>query len=449
MGQSTGMTATIQKVLVAMSRRGAAAEGTRKLRQMVVGGAKLARNPAGLVKTLGEMSRIEELQAQEASTWLTPDALAQGEAGRFDSVDLRNWLVLAERAGVAAVPARPVLSLTEPELGSLLGDIDLHAHPRTARAADRISSALSSMPTAEVEAADPVDPADVYERCLSAMDDVPNGWMIRSHVCGSGDLKALACCGVAQDEAPEVRFSSDLEVGPGWVREGNRRRITFEDERTLNLYMHDTSVPLTFLARPWVRASHWYDASDPHREGTPLDVPGRWPAEWRAFVAGGKVTGVSIYYPHVDADDTRSIIAALEVRKLAQRIVDQAIADRQQARMMELAFLRSDPKKSALLDAAGMGDDDFACTLDFIETDDGIKLLEGGPPCSPFGGGHPCAFMGVTEFREIDGEEVEVISTEGIALHNGSGFAMRTPYGHDDVDAKIIGWDEAEARVEA
>src|SRR3546814_20058117 len=33
-------------------------------------------------------------------------------------------------------------------------------------------------------------------------------------------------------------------------------------------------------------------------------------------------------------------------------------------------------------------------TLDFIETDHGPMFLEAGPPVSPFGGGHPCAFAG-------------------------------------------------------
>lgn len=40
------------------------------------------------------------------------------------------------------------------------------------------------------------------------------------------------------------------------------------------------------------------------------------------------------------------------------------------------------------------GRDDIACTLDFIETTEGMMLLEAGPPHTPLGGGHPAAFAG-------------------------------------------------------
>ena len=38
--------------------------------------------------------------------------------------------------------------------------------------------------------------------------------------------------------------------------------------------------------------------------------------------------------------------------------------------------------------------DGLHATLDFIETEDGLAFLEGGPACMPGGGGHPTAFAG-------------------------------------------------------
>src|SRR3546814_10810238 len=68
---------------------------------------------------------------------------------------------------------------------------------------------------------------------FNAMDEVPEEWMVRSNRCGSSELKALAGFGAIGHQVPEVRFGSNLEIGPGLVRVGNRRRVHVSDARTV------------------------------------------------------------------------------------------------------------------------------------------------------------------------------------------------------------------------
>src|SRR3546814_3911814 len=90
---------------------------------------------------------------------------------------------------------------------------------------------------------------------------------------------------------------------------------------------------------------------------------------------------------------------ALEVRALAQRIVDEAMAQQAWPRYADIELARNADWIEEGSDLRQALDTQFArCTvsgpLDFIDTDHGPMLLEAGPPVSPFGGGHPCAFAG-------------------------------------------------------
>lgn len=439
----------LQQAIVAISRQGAEQSRIDDIRRLLLSGAKLARTPFALRQAVSEIARMEEIQEREAGSWISHELIGEGQSGRFDACDLRCWLAIARRAEVPAIEARPILSLEPAELGQLLGAVefaeDSHAH----RAIARISSAIGAgqLPDhgSESDRSDASDVEALLERCFAAMDDIPEGWMVRSHTCGGNDLKALAGCGVTENKAPEVRFGQSLEVGPGWIRQGNRRRVTFEDERILKLYMHDDSRPLTFLARPWVPSSRYLEARDPHRSGTPLDVPGEWPAEWRAFVQHGKVTGVSFYYPHAGRADAVSARMALEVRALAQRMVEQATADQQQPRMMEAAFLQDNPHHRDALEILGLGEDSFSCTLDFIETADGLMLLEGGPPCTPFGGGHPCAFFSERSRTRIGERDYTIIDLEGVAFRHQDVLAPQSPSGTGEgPQADVRSWADVE-----
>jgi len=443
----------LRQTLVALTRQGAEQSRSRDLRKVIVGAAKLARKPGEIREMIKNISLMEEAQAREAASWMTPQQVFAGEAGRFDSCDLRNWLAIAGRAGVPAIPAREILSLTADELSLVLGGITLN-HPRSDRALSAIRKGIKAdFEEGELgEAGDTMpsgatlDPEAIEERVYAAMDNVPEGWMVRSHVCGGNDLKALAGCGVTETFIPEVKFGTQLEVGPGWTRRGNRRRVNVEDERTLKLYVANDTVPLTFLARPWVVASRWVEARDPHRAGTPLDIPGAWPAEWRAFVQQGKVTGVAAYYAWAGEVTPRAAQMALKVRELAQRIVDQAIADGQMARWMEAAFARMNPTGEAVLDALGYGENSFGCTLDFIEAENGPVLLEGGPACSPIGGGHPCAFAGDVEVVEVEGVQHSRMPLEGVAMRNMDHVLIAEPstWQPGNKDGAIFSWEDIE-----
>ena len=55
--------------------------------------------------------------------------------------------------------------------------------------------------------------------------------MVRHVRAASGSLKAIAGAGAAGPQTPETRFGPDLEVGPGWIRQGNRRSVDAADRR--------------------------------------------------------------------------------------------------------------------------------------------------------------------------------------------------------------------------
>ncbi len=447
MGISRQIQQRLQQTIVAISRHAASNSAVQEMRSLVVGAAKLASSPKRFREAIEQIAKVEAAKRAENESWIRHARIAAGQPGRFDATDLQCWLAIADRAAVPYIEAREILSLDFDELEAILGHIDLGANNRTARAVDRISAGLRrafpELPSKPQVAAAPMAIDDISERCFAAMDSVPEGWMVRAHCCGSNDLKALAGCGVTENKAPEIRFGSSLEVGPGWIRQGNRRRVTIEDERVLRLYMHDDTRPLTFLARPWLPSSRYFEARDPHRAGSDLDIPGHWPAEWRAFVQKGKVTGVSFYYPHAGIADPVSARMALEVRRLAQTMVDQAIADFHQPRMAESAILKESPIHGHALSALGMGEDDFGCVLDFIETDHGILFLEGGPACTPFGGGHPCGFISERDELEVGQTSYPTIKLEGVAFNHRDVLKIQ-PEDAPAPDRDIRTWDEVE-----
>src|SRR3546814_5033670 len=109
--------------------------------------------------------------------------------------------------------------------------------------------------------------------------------------------------------------SSDLRVG-------NRRRVHVSDARTVQAAAQGPGF-LCFLARPWQECSRYIVGEDPHRHGSPFAGKGVWPAEWRAIVEAGVVVGVASYYGWCDEATPETARTALEVRALAQRIVDE------------------------------------------------------------------------------------------------------------------------------
>ena len=450
----------LRQVLVGIAQMGAQRSEDSDVRRLIVGAAKLARSPGKLKEAINGMAETERTQVAEASTWMTHEDIALGKSGKFDSCDLRNWLAIAARAGVAAIPAREIASFSAEEYSELLGVYGLDRNsPRIKRALEAIRKSVEKEYTSEEleearnleETGKVVDRDLLIDRLHNAMDDVPEGWMVRASICGGENLKALAGCGVTETFIPEVKFGADLEVGPGWVRVGNRRRIDIQDKRTMQLYVRNDTVDIAFLARPWVVAKRWMEGRDPHRAGTPIDITGTWPAEWRAFVRAGKVVGVSAYYPWAGQIDQISAEMALKVRELAQSVVDQAIADGQTPRSMDDVLMRSSsPRHAKALEAMGFMDGDFDATIDFIEAEEGLLLLEAGPGCGPFGSGHPCGFAGdyqsiISDVGDGHGEqELRWMPCEGVAFRNMDHILVGEPktWEKGDKSNAILSWEE-------
>lgn len=440
----------ILKLNVASERRQSVELGRKALAMA----AKLTRStPAKAEEKLAGLAATIQLHQDEVSTWVPSSTLAAGEGGAFDTCDLRHWLALAERAGVPYVPAREIVTLSDEETAFLSGEVPIpEGKTREDVRMRLIKMAVMKETLSDIDGVPPTPPLDheaLQERLFTAMDGVPEGWMVRSARCGGSELKALAGFGAGGPQVPETRFGPDLEVGPGWVRLGNRRKVHVGDMRTIEAHAQGPGGPLVFLARPWVEAARYAVGEDPHRHGSQFAGKGIWPAEWRAFVEGDVVVGVASYYGWCGSVTQENARIALEVRDLAQRIVDEAVRQRAYPRYMDVEFMRSNEHpqvkanegiQSAL---ALFARDKVGCTLDFIETAQGPTLLEGGPPNTPFGGGHPCAFAGSGGPPRHGNKTI----VHGVAFRLMPDVLLVDPSTWEETDREgcILTWDRVEA----
>ncbi|WP_027234392.1 hypothetical protein [Leisingera caerulea] len=400
--------------------RAAAEKGQRNgFRRVLTGAARLARsNPAELLGNIKGIARLSEIHDQELESWADPDEVCSGDGrSRFDVCDLRIWLRLAEAAGVAAIPAQEVARLEEEELELLLGSVQLPKGIRKSLA----EGLAAGLDTAEgnagrkdlsaffeqvldlknedqASAGRKADTARAaFEKMESALDEVPSSWMVRTQYAGSGNLKALVGTGLMLKADDTAQVRPGFEIGGGWVRTGNRRIIDFSDPRFLQTAIGGHKPGVSYLARPWAQPARYHEGEDLHRANTPLAGPGKWPAEWRVFVRGGLVSGVANYYGWTGEGATAANAwNAIRSAALAQRIVDHAEQLGLSAHFMDQVFIRKtgeDTEAIEMLDAE-WPEDRMNCTLDFLETKEGIQFLEGGPAHMPGGGGHPCAFAG-------------------------------------------------------
>lgn len=191
-------------------------KSSRKLAALA---GKLARGTS-MVTGLRGLLDVARFHDEETSTWVTPETLREAEGVPFDACDIRHWMVIADMAGVPSVEGREILSLTEEEMGALSGVVKM-PEGRAMEAfalgleenADEIAEELQGLEDfVNVEKA---NGSEALEKLYEAMDEVPEGWMVRFARSGGSELKALAGAGVAGDKTPEVRFGSDLEVGAG------------------------------------------------------------------------------------------------------------------------------------------------------------------------------------------------------------------------------------------
>lgn len=431
-------------MLTAASDRKANADLGRKA---AVLGARLLRNPLQIKSNLESFAEIARLHETETSSWVSHEDVAAGRGGPFDACDLRHWLAIAELAGVPAVPAHEILTLDEEELALLSGRVEMPDGPAL-RSVRKNSHLLEEFAAgAEVVTQGGIDVEALNERLYAAMDGLPEGWMVRYARCGSSELKTLAGAGAAGSQVPEVRFGPDIEVGPGWVRNGNRRRVHVSDRRTVESAAQGPGGKAVFLARPWMEAARYAVGEDPHRHGTAFAGKGVWPAEWRAFVEANRVVGVASYYGWCGSVTEENARIALQVRQMAQEIVDKAVEIEAWPRYMDVEFVRASKnphlaENAAVQAALKLFDrESVSCTLDFIETaEHGLMLLEGGPANTPFGGGHPCAFAGCGGQPRFGNKT----QTEGVAFRTMPHVLLGDPSTWDDGDRAdcILDWHE-------
>ena len=387
----------------------------KDMRGLILGTTAAARR-GDLAERLESMASLEDLADKTTAAWVEPDQIGLS-SGDFDVCDLRVWVALAERAGVAHVPAIPILSVTEDELSGLLGTVEAPENLMS-NMRKHVGRALSGMP--RPEAHEPTGPSDarlaeVYEKMSSVMEDIPPSWMVRTHICGSSNLKALVGTGVMLKGDDVAQIAPGVSLGAGWVQVGNRREIDFRDSRFVSLGVAGHKPVTHYLARPWETPARFHDGEDLHRAGSSLAGPGKWPAEWRVFLRNGKVTGVANYYAWTgDGATPQNAWNALAAAADGQLIADTACALSLRGAFMDEVFVRMNTHPATAIALEAWDADGFHATIDFLETRSGMMMLEAGPAHMPGGGGHPCAFAG-KGVRKEDPRRM-VADCEGVAF---------------------------------
>jgi hypothetical protein len=419
----------LRGLILKFTKIGEAREMHQQLRALTAAATKAGKD---LPSFLDGMQRLADLNETETSTWKEGYEIAQGASGRVDACDLIVWLTMAKEAGVPIIPAEEILVLSQEEMSIAGGLADIDPSLHKTRSAAKIRNVLEAaypgmpdMPAPPTQA----DVESVLAKLYAAMDDVPEGWMVRSSRCGPGSLKALAGVGLAGSSSPEVRFNANIEVGPGWIRDGNRRRVDTTDHRIIQGAAEGPEKPIRFYARPWINSSRWVKTDDVHRANTALAGPGFWPAEWRVFVHKGVVQGVSSYYCWAGQATPEAAKFALEAVTLTEKIIAKAAERMITPVFMPIEFMRLSPKYDE--NFPDYPPDTLSFTLDFLETAQGLMVLEGGPLWHPRGGAHPCGFAG--------------ISPQGVALTSMPDVNLADPktWRETDRTGAIFTWEAA------
>lgn len=437
----------LRDVIARLNFIGAKNREQTQLREFALGTVALQRQ-GKLRSRLDGMMEIKELMDAELATWLEPLEIAEGRSGSFDVCDLRVWLQLAEEAGIDAIPARHLMSLNEAQLSALLPKLSV-PEPVTARMRAAVRDATSDLDLSGIP--EPEDPDGqelmaLHEQLSDAIGEIPASWMVRTHVSGSSNLKALVGTGLMLKADDTAMIAEGVELGAGWVRIGNRRMIDFADSRFIETVAKGHKDITHYLARPWAQPARFHEGEDLHRANSPLAGPGKWPAEWRVFIRNGEVTGVANYYGWTgEGASPQNAWNAVEAAARGQAIADLAVSKGLTGRFMDAALNRQtragNPDWETAI--AKWDADGFHATLDFLESEEGMLLLEGGPAHMPGGGGHPCAFAG----QGVSSEDPArlVASCEGVAFKAMPHVNLGEPrtWVDGDISGCIGSWDEA------
>lgn len=133
-----------------------------------------------------------------------------------------------------------------------------------------------------------------------------------------------------------------------------------DDPRAYDILFEYPERFVQVLKRPWINAT----------------IYNGYPIEYRVFIEGSKVVGVSNYYLQRSLpEDENWVLQDIEtVQNLSEKIITNVPIP------IKCPEINIDPKT-------------IACSLDWIkDTNGNIFFLEGGPPHLPHWGAHPCCF---------------------------------------------------------
>lgn len=255
---------------------------------------------------------------------------------RFNLLSLPCWLAVAERAGIAFIPAREIASL---DVEAFTAD-PVEGHDPTAAFEAEIVQALGADELVRFEQ---VAPAEIKHE-MSAGQPLGNGtfW---SEPLGRQIVPVF-----------EDRFYTTLlDLAPERIRAFARPKATTE------------TIPGNFAGEA-----------------------GAWPVEFRVFVVGGKITGISNYYPQIALDPSRWRVRARECLGQAQAMIKAMDRSHLGVGNHRLCPDAGDPERASDWMPDAWGPQDF--TLDFLFDAAARRMvfLEGGP--AGLQAAHPCCF---------------------------------------------------------
>jgi hypothetical protein len=274
-----------------------------------------------------------------------PEIFSRAGHKKFNCMSLRDWLTVARKAWVYHVPALLVANMPT--------DLPI-------RLIDHYSG-------------DEIVPPGYLGSAKALMEQVqilPDDRVVRFDCCSPSHIKSAMGNGTLSDG--DVIAPRSGETG--------HRVLELDDARLLDILADYPQRTVPVWQRPWIAARRSDGTS---RRGR----PGSFSNEWRVFVSGSQVTGISNYYPQVRRTDEGAVRKAiLRVHSMSMKIIETLQAA--DAMPHHPIFDRGGPQSG------------IHCTLDFLEAANGsILLIDGGPPCMGNWGAHPCCFLG----RDIEG----------------------------------------------
>ena len=189
---------------------------------------------------------------------------------------------------------------------------------------------------------------------------------------------------VASARRPQTMMRWDC-CASGWIKAslsaggngGNdeQRQALPVDSRLLEVLEIHPRMLVPVWQRPWIKDLIRHEK--------------KWPVEYRAFISEGRLTAISSYYIQrpLQQDDEALQGVAQATRKLVTAIEGPLewppdIAETMTARLM-VSSMSGTPTN-------GPTTNGIHGTVDFVVTEHGVLMLEGGPPW--WAGAHPCCF---------------------------------------------------------